>query len=90
MRKSVKDQLQAAMSNRKYFVAVTYDGKSNADVPSVMYTVNANSKAVAEARAIAKARAEFPRYSKFMAIAESLTPRKIKRFNRDFKEAQYR
>ena len=71
---------------KKFIVAVVYTGKSKSRVPSRWYKVEASSKEVAAKRALAKAIADNPRYSVYTTTVDTLTARKIKRFNREFDE----
>lgn len=74
---------------KTYLVAVVYTGKSQAFIPSRWYKVKAMRKSTAEKRAILKARAEFPRYLKFAAVADTLTARKRKSLRVAIRTARY-
>ena len=73
---------------KKFIVAVVYTGKSKLLVPSRWYKVEASTKSVAAQRALTKAKADNPRYTAYTATVDTLTARKIKRFNREFSKAQ--
>lgn len=74
---------------KKFIVAIVYTGKSKMLVPSRWYKVEASTKAVAASRALAKAQADNPRYSSYSATVDTLSARKIKRFNREFSAIQH-
>ena len=69
---------------KKYLAVVT---RSDYKVPSRIYTVKASTAAVAVKRAQLKAQADFPCYKLFDIMVETITPRKIKRFNRLYNDA---
>ena len=56
-----------------YMVAVVYTGTSKKFIPSRWYKIRAARKSTAEKRALLKARAEMPLYTKFIAVADSWT-----------------
>lgn len=71
-------------SLKKYLAVVT---RGDYKVPSRVYAVKASTAAVAVKRALLKAQAEYPRYKNFDITVDTITPRKIKRFNRVFMPA---
>lgn len=71
---------------KEFVVAAVYTGKSKALVPSRWYKIKASSKSVAAKRALVKAQADNPRYSSYTVTVDTLSARKIKRFNLAFGE----
>ena len=63
---------------QEFMVAVVYVGTSKKFIPSRWYKICAARKSTAEKRALLKARAEMPLYTKFIATADSWTYKKIR------------